>query len=36
MWKAETRRGVEPWRYIINLLARARKELPHFIIPLSA
>jgi hypothetical protein len=30
------RRGVEPWRYITDLLARARKGLPHFIIPLSA
>src|SRR3954451_6201752 len=30
------RRGVEPWRYITDLLDRARKGLPHFIIPLSA
>jgi hypothetical protein len=30
------RRGVEPWRYITDLLARARKGLPHFVIPLSA
>jgi transposase len=30
------RRGIEPWRYITDLLARARKGLPHFIIPLSA
>jgi transposase len=30
------RRGVEPWHYITDLLARARKGLPHFIIPLSA
>jgi transposase len=30
------RRGVDPWRYITDLLARARKGLPHFIIPLSA
>ena len=25
------RRGIEPWRYITDLLARARKGLPHFI-----
>ena len=30
------RRGVEPWRYITDLLARARKGLPHLTIPLSA
>ena len=30
------RRGVEPWRYITDLLARARKGLPHITIPLSA
>jgi transposase len=30
------RRGVEPWRYITDLLARARKGLPHVAIPLSA
>jgi transposase len=30
------RRGVEPWRYITDLLARARKGLPHLIIPLPA
>src|SRR5688500_1393314 len=30
------RRGVEPWRYITDLLARARKGLPHLAIPLSA
>ena len=30
------RRGVEPWRYITNLLAKARKGLPHLTIPLSA
>jgi transposase len=30
------RRGIEPWQYITDLLARARKGLPHFIIPLSA
>jgi transposase len=26
--------GIEPWLYIINLLARARKSLPHISIPL--
>jgi hypothetical protein len=30
------RRGVEPGRSITDLLARARKGLPHLIIPLSA
>jgi transposase len=30
------RRGVEPWQYITNLLARARKGLPHITIPLPA
>ena len=30
------RRGVEPWRYITDLLAKARKGLPHLTIPLSA
>jgi|tagenome__1003787_1003787.scaffolds.fasta_scaffold18938463_2 transposase len=30
------RRGVEPWRYITDLLARARKGLPHVVIPFSA
>jgi transposase len=30
------RRGVEPWRYITDLLARARKSLPHISIPLPA
>jgi hypothetical protein len=30
------RRGIEPWRYITNLLARARKSLPHITIPLLA
>jgi len=30
------RRGVEPWRYITDLLARARKGLPHLAIPLDA
>lgn len=30
------RRGVEPWRYITDLLARARKGLPHLAIPLPA
>ena len=27
------RRGVEPWRYITDLLAKARKGLPHLAIP---
>jgi hypothetical protein len=26
----------EPWQYITNLLARARKGLPHITIPLPA
>src|SRR3954452_13028475 len=30
------RRGIEPWQYITNLLARARKSLPHVSIPLPA
>jgi hypothetical protein len=30
------RRGIEPWRYITNLLARARKGLQHLAIPLEA
>ena len=30
------RRGVEPWRYITDLLARARKGLPHLAIPFEA
>jgi transposase len=30
------RRGVEPWRYITDLLARARKGLPNLAIPLEA
>ena len=30
------RRGIEPWQYITNLLARARKSLPHISIPLPA
>jgi hypothetical protein len=30
------RRGVDAWAFITDLLARARKGLPHFIIPLSA
>jgi len=30
------RRGVEPWRYITDLLARARKGLPHLTILLEA
>jgi transposase len=30
------RRGVEPWRYITELLARARKGLPHRAIPAAA
>ncbi len=30
------RRGVEPWHYITNLLARARAGLAHIAIPLSA
>jgi transposase len=30
------RRGIEPWRYITDLLARARKGLPHLAIPLEA
>lgn len=29
------RRGIEPWRYITDLLARARKGMPHITIPLS-
>jgi hypothetical protein len=30
------RRGIELWQYITNLLARARKSLPHISIPLPA
>jgi hypothetical protein len=30
------RRGIEPWQYITDLLARARKSLPHISIPLPA
>ena len=30
------RRGVEPWHYITDLLARARKGLPHLAIPFEA
>ena len=30
------RRGIEPWLYITNLLARARKGMPHVTIPLPA
>jgi hypothetical protein len=30
------RRGVEPWRYITDLLDRARKDLSHPVIPLEA
>jgi transposase len=30
------RRGIEPWRYMTDLLARARKGLPHSLIPLPA
>lgn len=30
------RRGIEPWRYITDLLARARKGLQHLAIPLEA
>jgi transposase len=30
------RRGIEPWRYITDLLARARKGLPHLVIPIAA
>jgi hypothetical protein len=30
------RRGVKPWRYITNLLARARKGMSHITISLSA
>ncbi|HEX2174222.1 MAG TPA: IS66 family transposase [Dehalococcoidia bacterium] len=30
------RRGTEPWRYITDLLARARKGLPHLAIPIAA
>jgi hypothetical protein len=29
------RRGVEPWRYITDLLARARKGMPHITVPPS-
>ncbi len=30
------RRGIEPWQYITDLLATARKSLPHITIPLLA
>jgi transposase len=30
------RRGIEPWQYITDLLARARKGLPHLAIPAAA
>jgi transposase len=30
------RRGIEPWRYITDLLTRARKGLPHRAIPIAA
>jgi len=30
------RRGIEPWRYITDLLDRARKDLSHPVIPLEA
>jgi hypothetical protein len=30
------RRGIEPWRYLTDLLARARKGLQHLAIPLEA
>jgi transposase len=30
------RRGIEPWRYITDLLAQARKGLPHLVLPIAA